>query len=112
MSCGEIFLVHFPFTDGTTTKVRPALVVSSDEYNSGPDVIILPLTSRVDSSLPHQYVIDMNLRKFRCAGLRHSSAIKLTVPMTIEKTLLRRRLGHLAETELEEVREQLRAVFS
>jgi len=30
---GDIVLVSFPFTDQSTTKKRPALIVSSDSYN-------------------------------------------------------------------------------
>ncbi|MEH2111812.1 type II toxin-antitoxin system PemK/MazF family toxin [Nostoc sp.] len=29
---GDVVLVPFPFTDQTTTKKRPAVVVSSDSY--------------------------------------------------------------------------------
>jgi len=39
-SFGDVVLVPFPFTDQTTTKKRPAIVVSSNGYNSArPDVI-------------------------------------------------------------------------
>ena len=30
---GDVVLVPFPFTDQTTTKKRPAVVVSSDAYH-------------------------------------------------------------------------------
>jgi mRNA interferase MazF len=30
---GDVVLVPFPFTDQTTTKKRPAVVVSSDVYH-------------------------------------------------------------------------------
>jgi len=39
---GDVVLVPFPFTDQTTTKKRPAVVVSSDAYHRDrPDVILI-----------------------------------------------------------------------
>jgi mRNA interferase MazF len=49
---GEVVLVPFPFTDQTTSKRRPAVVISSDAYNAERrDLIILALTSRVREPL-------------------------------------------------------------
>jgi hypothetical protein len=31
---GDVVLVSFPFTDQTTTKKRPAVIVSSDVYHT------------------------------------------------------------------------------
>ncbi len=43
---GDIILVLFPFTDQTTSKKRPAVVVSSDAYNNDrPDIILMAVTS-------------------------------------------------------------------
>lgn len=45
---GDIVLLQFPFTDLTTTKKRPAVVVSSGEYNNKrPDIIVMAVTSRI-----------------------------------------------------------------
>jgi len=45
---GDIILVPFPFTDQTSTKKRPAVVISSEKYNSSrPDLIIMAITSRL-----------------------------------------------------------------
>ena len=45
---GDIILVPFPFTDQTTTKKRPAVIISSITYNTErPDLIIMAVTSQL-----------------------------------------------------------------
>ena len=43
---GDIVLVPFPFTDLSTTKRRPALIVSNELVNATGDVIIVMITSK------------------------------------------------------------------
>jgi len=44
---GDIILVPFPFTDQSTTKKRPAVVVSSQAYHrERPDLILMAITSQ------------------------------------------------------------------
>lgn len=41
---GDVILVPFPFTDQSTKKQRPAVVISSSSYNAQrPDVILLAI---------------------------------------------------------------------
>jgi len=43
---GDIVLVPVPFTDLSSRKRRPVIVVSSDAYNSdGPDMVVVAMTS-------------------------------------------------------------------
>jgi mRNA interferase MazF len=45
----DIILVPFPFTDLSSAKRRPALIVSPDSYNVGKDVVITYVTSQIIS---------------------------------------------------------------
>ncbi|KAA9346064.1 type II toxin-antitoxin system PemK/MazF family toxin [Adhaeribacter soli] len=44
---GDIVWVDFPFTDGTQTKPRPALVISNEVVNDTGDYILIQITSKV-----------------------------------------------------------------
>ena len=96
-SFGDVVLVPFPFTDQTTSKKRPAVVVSSNRYNTDrPDVILMAITSHQStrSRFGEVLVTDVN-----AAGLLKASTIKPIIT-TIEKTLIVRALGKLQRQDL------------
>jgi mRNA interferase MazF len=93
---GEIVLVPFPFTDQTTRKQRPAVVISSAAYHRDrPDLILLAITSQLR---PRSSVGEAALVDWQQAGLLKPSVLKPIVT-TIEQQLVRRRLGHLTATD-------------
>jgi mRNA interferase MazF len=48
---GDIVLVPFPFSDQTTTKKRPAVVISFSRYNAvSQDTVIMAVTSQTGKS--------------------------------------------------------------
>jgi mRNA interferase MazF len=102
MKRGDICLAHFPFTDGSAAKLRPILIVSGDQFNSREDVVVLPISSSPDDADPYCVYLDNASPHFRQSGLRFSSAIKCTKPMTIAKSVITRRLGRLHEAILQE----------
>jgi mRNA interferase MazF len=112
MKCGDILLAQYPFTDGSASKLRPVLIVSSDQFNAGHDLVVLPISSQPDPSDKFSYYIDLSLPQFAGTGLRYSSAVKWTKPLAISIAVIKRRLGRLDAKCLEEVRARLRQVFS
>jgi len=89
---GDIVLVPFPFTDQSSGKKRPAVVISSETYNNErPDLIIMAVTSQVK---PSSMVGEVVVQHWREAGLLKPSVIKPVIT-TIEKSLIIRTIGQL-----------------
>lgn len=89
---GDIVLVPFPFTDQTTSKKRPAVVVSAETYNQAhPDLIVMAITSQVQSATTPD---SMTVTDWQTAGLLKPSLVK-PILTTIEKNLVLKRLGKL-----------------
>lgn len=105
---GDIVLVPFPFTDQTAIKKRPAVVISSEDYNRHrPDIILMAVTSQMGSA---NFYGDLTVRQWQKAGLLKPSVVK-PICTTIEKRLVLRSLGRLVESERVALDETLNAVF-
>lgn len=105
---GDVVLVPFPFTDRTTNKKRPAVVISSDVYNAEyPDRILMGITSQVGSS---QKVGDIIITDWRGAGLLKASMIKPVIA-TIEKQLIIKKLGRLQDVDIQSLKEGLMGII-
>lgn len=100
---GDVVLVPFPFTDQSTTKKRPAIIVSSQHYNAQqPDLIVMAVTSQVH----RQSRFDIPIQDWQQAGLLKPSVIKPVIA-TIEKMLVIRSLGRLSDKDRATLAEQL-----
>lgn len=105
---GDVVLVPFPFTDQTTTKKRPAVVVSSDAYHRDrPDVILMAVTSQVR---PAAGVGEAAIQRWTQAGLLKPSVLKPLLA-TVEKGLVIRRLGKLEDQDRDALRQSLKAIL-
>ncbi len=104
----DILLVPFPFTDQTTTKKRPSVVISSDTYNQlKPDLIIMAITSQINPDLS---LGELEIIKFIEAGLLKPSIIKPVIS-TIDKSLVIRKLGKLLELDCNNLRNMIKTIL-
>ena len=104
----DIIIVPFPFTDLTTVKKRPALVVSPDNYNkSGQDVVIAFLTSRMDVSPRFG---DYRIRFWQESGLPKAALLRMKFA-TIDREIIVKRIGRLCEKERGSVRDAIQRFF-
>lgn len=93
---GDVLLVPFPFTDQSTEKKRPAVVVSSEAYHrERPDLILMAVSSQVRLTA---FVGEIIVQHWQEAGLRKPSVIKPVLP-TIEEGLVLKRLGRLTQED-------------
>ena len=105
---GDIVLVPFPFTDHSAVKKRPAVIVSSDTYNSKrPDIIIMAVTSQMQSA---SYFGDIIVNNWQNAGLLKPSVIK-PIFTTVEKKLIIKKLGALDNEDQMSLKESLRDII-
>ena len=104
---GEIILVEFGFSEGRGSKKRPALVISSPPYHAGrEEVIVAAITSNVRRLL----FGDTKLEQWKAAGLLFPSIVTGII-RTIKASLIARRLGVLAKSDLQRVQRHLQSAL-
>lgn len=105
----DIVKVPFPFTDKTATKNRPALVLSSATHFNTPagHSVMAMITSSTHTAWP----LDCIIHDLPAAGLPAPSLVRFKL-FTLDYRLVRGVLGHLSNSDQENVRDQLRRLFT
>ena len=108
---GDIVLVPFPFTDLTTTKQRPGLVISSDAFNTADnDVVLLAITSQIPTTLgADEFLIPQN--DLAACGLPKPSLVRLMKVFTLHQRLVIKRRGALPAKTLAALCDAFRIQF-
>ena len=82
----DIVLVRYPFSDLSSSKVRPAVVVSSP--HSSQDILVTPLTSKIGSLRAGE----LALAEWSAAGLNVETSVKRGV-YTVHECLVLKVIG-------------------
>jgi len=104
---GDIVLVRFPFTDLSSTKVRPALVISSFKE----DYIIIGIFSRQPSykNLTATWVlISRNSKDFASTGLKKTSILKAEKITIVHRSVIHKKLGRFSQNLMNNVEKALK----
>ena len=97
----EIVLVPFPYSDLSSTKRRPVLIVSNNLYNTAfPDILVCVNTSYLYKD---EYSVELSNNDLEMGMLPDLSVIKCHKLFTIEQTRILRRFSIIAEKKFEEV---------
>ena len=88
-SKNEVVLLPIPFTDLTSRKVRPAIVIGFGNYPG--DLFLVPLTSQHAGA-------DFTLADWQAAGLNVSSGIEAQIA-TVESSLVLKIVGRLTDRD-------------
>ena len=92
----DVVIAKFPFASSLKYKARPAVVVSSSEYNihSRNTLLILAISSNIEDKLD----FELKLHEWKFSGLLKPSIFKSAIA-TIEKSTLLLKVGSLSELD-------------
>jgi mRNA interferase MazF len=101
-SKGDIVLLSYPFTDLKSSKVRPAVVVATENRRYS-DVFVVPLTSRTENLIIGEFV----LQDWSKAGLNVVTAAKRGCVL-IETGLIKLKVGGLSKRDVSSLNKSLK----
>ncbi len=111
MQRGDVVLLNFPFSSGTGSKLRPALVVQNDQNNQRIGITIVAMITGTThrTHQPTQVLIDITTPEGQQSGLRLTSAITCENLFTVEQRLVARTIGSLPPDLMLQVDDCLKA---
>lgn len=101
---GDVVVINFPFTDLTSKKKRPAVVVTKLRD----DVILIPITSIHHTD---EYSIPLKPSDFRTGGLSEASSIRPNILFTAQSNLILERKGKIQNQKIAEILEKIIAII-
>ena len=106
---GKIILVPFPFTDLSSQKVRPALIVSTAVARSEDLIVAFISSATQPKHAPTASVIISDRDPlFKETGLKTTSVIRCDKLATLDKRIVLGELGLLASKQIQSVNRALR----
>lgn len=98
----DLLLVPVPFSDLTSRKIRPVVVLTNDRYNrEGPDVLVAGITSNV---LARPFIVPLDTPQLEEGGMKRSSVVRADKVFSIDQAIVLRRFGRINGDTFDKVR--------
>ena len=104
---GKIVLTKFPFTDLSSFKIRPALIISKN--NMSHDDVVVAFITTTTSTKPK--VFSKLIESNSDTGLKANSSVRFDKLATLSKTIILGELGEVSSKWLEEGKDIFQSVF-
>ncbi len=105
---GDILLVPIPFTDLSSQKRRPVIVVSNNVYNQKTtDLIVVAMTS---NPVEADYSFTISSDDLEKGALNHPGKVRVDKIYTISKSIIVKTFGRVNTKVLERIRNELQAL--
>ena len=110
---GDVVLVDYPYTMGGATKMRPVLVIQNDRDNQRlRNTIVAQITSTTRRALePTQLLIEMATPEGQQSGLRQNSVVNSVNLLTLDKSMILRKIGKLPDSIMQKVNNCLKTAL-
>ena len=103
---GDIVLIPVPFTDLSSQKRRPVIVISNDVYNqTTPDMVVVAMTS---NPVLTSYSFTITSTDLIRGSLNRPGTIRVDKLYTLEQTLIIKTFGRVNLRTLSRIRATLR----
>jgi mRNA interferase MazF len=114
MKRGDVILCPFPHGSGTPAKLRPAVIVQSDYYNSRiENLLVAGVTGNLaNAGDPAHVLVDIATPEGRLSGLTRSSVVSCINLAVIQRRLVSKSIGTLPESLMQQVDQGLRMAMS
>jgi mRNA interferase MazF len=98
---GEVVILEFPFSNLVQIKRRPSLII---KVPKGEDVIVCQITGK-----PYEPSVEIPLKKvdFNKGNLKVDSYLRLDKIFSIEKSLIKYKIGSLKKEKFNEILEKV-----
>lgn len=103
---GDVIVLPFPFTNLSSTKKRPALILAN---LVGDDYIMLQITSK---NIHDAYAIPLLTTDFSSGSLHQDSNIRPNKIFTLDRKLILYKIGHLSNAKLSECVNEISSIIS
>ncbi len=101
---GEIVIVPFPFSDLSSVKQRPVLILSKNDDNlKSEDLITCGITSNMRDSKYSVLISNENLIE---GSIPVKSRIKIDKIFTVSKNIIKKSLGRIDDSSFKKVRKE------
>lgn len=105
----DLVLLPIPFTDLTSNKRRPVIVISNDEYNSKTeDAIVVGVTSNIQRK---EYSVPLRREDMEEGELLRESEIRADKIYSVSQSIVVKRFGRIKEDVFREVIKKINALF-
>ena len=105
----EIVLISFPFTNQSGSKVRPALIISNNEFNShSNNCLIIPMTTILKNV---KYSFEINQKDLVKGKLIKKSRIRIDKINSIQKNLIKMKIGTVSNIVFNRIKKEINSIF-
>lgn len=102
---GDIVLVPVPFTDLSSQKRRPVIVISNDNYNrQSADVVVVAMTS---NPAPSPFSFQLTSRDLVEGALNRPGTVRVDKIYTLAQAIIVKKFGRVSPQILERVRQKI-----
>ena len=98
---GDVVVIDFPFSNLQKSKRRPVLIL---KVPNGEDLIVIQITGNTYNA---DLEIPLELKDFKKGTLNRISFLRIDKIASIEKSLIKYKIGNLKQNKFEEIVERI-----